>query len=46
LVLRGFNLQTDLSIATLETFKRKEVSFNIFLSDTGTCAASLENLMK
>ncbi|MBC5842653.1 thiol peroxidase [Flavobacterium sp. F-380] len=41
--LANFNLvQTDLSIATLDTFKGKRLVFNIFPSiDTGTCAASV-----
>lgn len=41
--LTNFNLvQTDLSIATLDTFKGKRLVFNIFPSiDTGTCAASV-----
>jgi thiol peroxidase len=42
-ILANFNLvQTDLSIATLDTFKGKRLVFNIFPSiDTGTCAASV-----
>ena len=41
--LANFNLvQTDLSIATLDTFKGKRLVFNIFPSiDTDTCAASV-----
>jgi thiol peroxidase len=42
-ILSDFKLiQTDLSVATLETFKGKRLVFNIFPSiDTGTCAASV-----
>lgn len=41
--LADFKLvQTDLSVATLATFKGKKLVFNIFPSiDTGTCAASV-----